>query len=262
MTSSRHHNRVTGDRPPRDAATQDRFGGLTSRRSARILIVDDEAPIVEMLTATLTFAGFEVRSARTCAEAQALSKEFAPELALLDVMLPDGSGFDLCRVLRQAVPELGVVFLTARDGIDDKLTGLSLGGDDYVTKPFSVAEVVARLNVLLRRLGSPGSVADRSTGRRVGDLEMNEETHRVSRGGRAIDLSPTEFKLLSYLIQNAELVVSKQQILSQVWRYDFHGDAAVVEKFISQLRRKIDGEGEAPLLHTVRGFGYVLRESQ
>jgi two-component system, OmpR family, response regulator len=255
----RHNGRVhpsaSGDRP----AANGRFVGLAARRPARVLIVDDEAPIVEMLSATLAFAGFEVRGAGSCAEALAAAGDFRPEVALLDVMLPDGSGFGLCGSLRERVGRLGVIFLTARDGMDDKLTGLTQGGDDYITKPFSVAEVVARLNVLLRRLGAPEPAA--AAGRRVGDLELSEDTHRVRRAGAPVELSPTEFKLLNYLMQNAGLVVSKQQILSQVWQYDFHGDAAVVEKFVSQLRRKIDGDGREPLLHTVRGFGYVLRES-
>ena len=235
------------------------FSRLSSRRPAKVLIVDDEEHIVEMLTATLAFAGFEVRGAGTCAQALAALAEFTPEVALLDVMLPDGSGFELCRTLHERL-DLGVIFLTALDGMDDKLTGLTLGGDDYITKPFSVAEVVARVNVLLRRLGPPEPAAA-EPGRRVGDLELHADTHRVRRGGTAVELSPTEFKLLSFLLENAGLVVSKQQILSQVWQYDFHGDASVVEKFVSQLRRKIDGPGRVPLLHTVRGFGYVLRES-
>jgi two-component system OmpR family response regulator len=242
-----HHCRVT--RPERDRAATGRFSRLASRRPAKVLIVDDEEHIVEMLSATLSFAGFEVREAGSCAGALAALDDFTPEVALLDVMLPDGSGFELCRTLHERL-DLGVIFLTARDGMDDKLTGLTLGGDDYITKPFSVAEVVARLNVLLRRLGAPEPEPAAASGRRVGDLELHDDTHL-----------PTEFKLLSFLLQNAGLVVSKQQILSQVWQYDFHGDATVVEKFISQLRRKIDGAGRPPLLHTVRGFGYVLRES-
>jgi two-component system OmpR family response regulator len=224
---------------------------------ARVLVVDDEAPIVEVLTAMLTFAGFHVRSALSCAEALVVAADFRPELAVLDVMLPDGSGLDLCLELRARDERLAVLLLSARDAVEDKLAGLTLGADDYVTKPFSTAEVVARLNVLLRRRHVEAGQGNPSL--RVGDLEVDERTHRVIRAGRVINLSPTEFRLLSYLMRNVELVVSRQQILREVWRYEL-GDAAVVEKFISQLRRKIDVEGSVPLLHTVRGFGYVVRE--
>ncbi|GAB1646347.1 response regulator transcription factor [Krasilnikovia sp. MM14-A1259] len=229
---------------------------MTALRPARVLVVDDETPIVEVLTAMLTFAGFRVRTAGSCAQARVVAQEFVPELAVLDIMLPDGSGLDLCLELRAHHEQLAVLLLSARDAVEDRLAGLALGADDYVTKPFSTTEVVARLNVLLRR---QLPAAEDSPTLRVGDLELEERTHRVTRAGRTVTLSPTEFRLLHYLMGNVELVVSRQQILSHVWRYEF-GDAAVVEKFVSQLRRKIDTDGAVPLLHTVRGFGYVLRE--
>ncbi len=217
-------------------------------------MVDDEPPLAELVHRTLDVAGFECRTAGSVAAALTAADELDPELAVIDLMLPDGSGFDLCHRLRVARPHLGVVFLTARDGLEDRLTGLNLGGDDYITKPFSVAEVVARVNAVLRRSRREGEAAPLS----LGDLTMHEEAHLVVRGGRVLELSPTEYKLLRLLMQNCGRVLSKQQILVQVWDYDFPGGASVVEKFVSQLRRKVDSTGP-PLLHTVRGFGYVLR---
>jgi two-component system OmpR family response regulator len=226
-------------------------------RAARVLVVDDEPALADLLHRTLRVAGFETRTAGTCRAALAVAAESSPELAILDVMLPDGSGFDLCHRLRETCPDLAVVFLTARDALEDRLTGLNLGGDDYITKPFSVAEVVARVNAVLRRSGAGPTTSVL----RVGDLELDDDSHDVSRAGQRVDLSPTEFKLLRFLLENAGRVLSKQQILTQVWHYDFAGDPAVVEKFVSQLRRKID-DGHPQLLHTVRGFGYVLRVGQ
>ncbi|MBM7086488.1 response regulator transcription factor [Micromonospora sp. SCSIO 07396] len=221
---------------------------------ARILVVDDEAHIVEVLAATLTFAGFEVRAARSGAEARQVAAEYRPRVALLDVLLPDGSGFDLCDSLREVQPELGVLFVTARDAVSDRLTGLGLA-DGYITKPFSVAEVIARLNVLLRRLDArrPDQTVDPVL--RVGDLEVAVRSHRVSRQGDDVELTPTEFRVLTYLMGRPGLVVSKQHLLSEVWGHQF-GDVTAVEKVVSQLRRKI-GPG---LLHTVRGFGYTVRD--
>ncbi|AEV84636.1 alkaline phosphatase [Actinoplanes sp. SE50] len=242
---------------PRQAGgLRPRTAGLVALRPARVLVVDDEAPIAEVLTAMLSFAGFEVRAAASCAQARALAAEFRPELAVLDIMLPDGSGLDLCLELRARDEQLAVLLLSARDSIEDRVAGLTLGADDYVIKPFSTAEVVARLNVLLRRTAG----AAPTTARRVGDLELDEQTHRVVRAGRVITLSPTEFRLLRYLMRHVELVLSRRQILREVWGYEWGGDAAVVEKFISQLRGKIDADGAVPLLHTVRGFGYAIRE--
>lgn len=237
-----------GSHPPRRSAR------LSSERRATCLVVDDESSIAELVGRTLTVSGFQVATTGSVAGALALADELRPEIAILDVMLPDGSGFDLCHRLRDLLPDLGVIFLSARDSVDDRLTGLTLGGDDYVTKPFSVAEVVARVNVLLRRIGPPAAPALLA----VGDVEMDEDAHQVRRAGEPIELSPTEFRLLRLFLENQNRVLSKQQILSQVWDYDFLGDGGVVEKFVSQLRRKLD-EGRDPMLHTVRGFGYVLR---
>lgn len=228
---------------------------LGSAWRARILVVDDEPSLAELLSRTMIVAGFEARSAANCRDALTVADDMVPELALIDISLPDGSGFDLCQELRIRHPLMGVVFLTARDSMADKLTGLNIGGDDYITKPFSVAEVVARVNAVLRRIGSP--VPDSTL--IVADLILDEEQHLVSRAGVEITLSPTEFKLLRLLMQNVGRVMSKQKILNQVWNYDFPGDPGMVEKFISQLRRKVDNHGPA-LLHTVRGFGYVMRE--
>lgn len=229
--------------------------GLGSAWRARILVVDDEPALAELLSRTMAVAGFEARSAPNCREALQIADDMAPELALIDISLPDGSGFDLCQEMRIRHPFMGVVFLTARDSMSDKLTGFNIGGDDYITKPFSVSEVVARVNAVLRRIGSP--VPDGTL--TIADLVLDDEQHLVSRGGIEINLSPTEFKLLRLLMQNAGRVMSKQKILAQVWNYDFPGDPGMVEKFISQLRRKIDSTG-TPLVHTVRGFGYVMRQ--
>ncbi|MGX4653458.1 response regulator transcription factor [Micromonospora sp. SCSIO 07396] len=242
--------------PGRSGEVGPRAAGLVALRPARVLVVEDEAAIAEVLIAMLSFAGFTVRAAASCAEARVLARGFRPELAVLDVMLPDGSGLDLCLELRARDEQLSVLLLTARDGIEDKVTGLALGADDYVTKPFSTAEVVARLNVLLRRTVS---AAEPATCLRVGDLELDEQTHRVVRAGRSITLSPTEFRLLEYFMRHVELVLSRRQILREVWGYE-GGDTSVVEKFVSQLRGKIDADGVPPLLHTVRGFGYAMRE--
>ncbi len=220
---------------------------------ARILVVDDDARIRELLESTLRFAGFEVvvaGSGRACLDAVG-----GADLVLLDVMLPDLDGFELMRLLRSRQAHVPVVFLTARDGVDDRIAGLGLGGDDYVTKPFDVGEVVARLNAVLRRTRGTASEV-----MQVGDLELDTAAHVVTRGGRIIDLSPTEFRLLEYLLVNAGRVVSKAQILDHVWQYDFGGDGAVVEKFISTLRRKVDA-GAPALIHTVRGFGYTIRDA-
>lgn len=239
-------------RQPRPGSTAE----LSSVWRARVLVVDDEPALAELLLRTLRVAGFDARSAGSRSEARTVAGELAPELAIVDVMLPDGSGFDLVHDLRRGLPELAVVFLTAKDSLEDRLTGLNLGGDDYITKPFSVAEVIARVNAVLRRLGGRPGTANRLA---VADLELDEDAHTVTRAGAPVELSPTEFRLLRHLLENAGRVLSKQQILAQVWQYDFPGDPGVVEKFVSQLRRKID-ISDPPLLHTVRGFGYILRE--
>jgi two-component system, OmpR family, response regulator len=222
---------------------------------ARLLVVDDEPNIVELLSTSLRFAGFEVATAMNGADAVRAVERHSPDLVLLDVMLPDVDGFVVLRRLRDGRAHLPVLFLTARDGNEDKVTGLTLGGDDYVTKPFSLEEVVARIRAVLRR--TQAQTSDRAPRLVVADLELDEESHEVWRAGREVALSPTEFNLLRYLMVNSGRVLSKAQILDHVWSYDFDGDANIVESYISYLRRKLD-EGE-PLIHTVRGIGYVLR---
>ncbi|QQQ80509.1 response regulator transcription factor [Saccharothrix sp. 6-C] len=224
-----------------------------------LLVVDDEATVRELLSATLRFAGFRVTSAATGAEALAAAVAEPPDLVLLDVMLPDVDGFEVVRRLRERRAEgrrgpVPVLFLTARDGQADKVTGLSLGADDYVTKPFDLEELIARIRAILRR--TSGHQAGVLT---VGALALDAEGHQVTRSGRAVRVSPTEFRLLRYLMENAGRVVSKTQILDRVWRYDFGGDAGIVDTYISYLRRKVDVE-DPKLIHTVHGVGYVMRE--
>ncbi|GAA2000137.1 response regulator transcription factor [Brevibacterium samyangense] len=236
---------------------------------ATLLVVDDEPNIRELLSTSLRFAGFDVLSAANGAEALRLAEQAEPDLLVLDVMLPDMDGFTVTRRLRQAGRHIPVVFLTARDDTSDKITGLTVGGDDYVTKPFSLEEVVARIRAVLRRTHSPEE--EDSAIIEVGDLELDDDTHEVRRGGILVDLSPTEFKLLRYLMLNANRVLSKAQILDHVWEYDFGGDTGIVESYISYLRRKIDQApttDEAgnptditwtPMIQTKRGVGYMLR---
>jgi len=232
---------------------------VTAPAEARLLVVDDEPNIVELLSASLRFAGFDVASASNGADALTLARTFRPDLLVLDVMMPEMDGFDLVRRLRGDGSRTPVVFLTARDASEDKVTGLTLGGDDYVTKPFSLEEVVARIRAVLRRTaGGPTA----TLGARVcfADIELDDETHEVWKGGVVVPLSPTEFKLLRYFLHNAGRVLSKSQILDHVWHYDFGGDANVVESYVSYLRRKVDTT-EPRLLHTLRGVGYVLRRA-
>jgi two-component system OmpR family response regulator len=225
----------------------------------RILVVEDEADIADLLAAGLRFVGFDVRVARSGADALAVAAAYRPQLMLLDVMLPDIDGFELCRQLRRAHDGAGVVFLTARNRTEDAVAGLMIGGDDYVNKPFSLDEVVARIRAVLRRLGAGPAPAERGDGvLRLADLELDEVRHEVRRGAEFVELSPTEFALLRYLLLNPGRVVSKAQILAHVWSYDFAGGPQVVESYISHLRRKID-RFDPPLIHTVRGVGYSLR---
>ena len=223
---------------------------------ARLLVVDDEPNIRELLSTSLRYAGFEVTAAANGREALDAAEEFQPDLAVLDVMLPDMDGFTVTRRLRSAGRHFPVVFLTARDGTEDKVTGLTVGGDDYVTKPFSLDEVVARIRAVLRRTAS---FDDDAAVLRVDDLELDDDAHEVRRGGEVVELSPTEFKLLRYLMMNPNRVLSKAQILDHVWEYDFNGDASIVESYISYLRRKIDVGGREKMIHTKRGVGYMLR---
>jgi len=223
----------------------------------RILVVDDENSISDLIATSLRFVGFDVRTAATGSEALTIAEEFKPHALILDVMLPDQNGFEVCRQIRQDGHSVGVLFLTAKDSVEDKIAGLTIGGDDYVTKPFSLEELVARLRALLRRIGATTDDGDDEKVR-FADLELDEATHEVRRAGNLIELSPTEFLLLRYLMINADRVVSKSQILDHVWQYDFRGDAGIVETYISYLRKKID-IFDPPLIHTVRGVGYRLR---
>ena len=226
---------------------------------AKLLVVDDEPNIRELLSTSLRFAGFDVVAAGNGRDALAAAEEHNPDLAVLDVMLPDMDGFTVTRRLRAAGRHFPVVFLTARDDTEDKVTGLTLGGDDYVTKPFSLDEVVARIRAVLRRTQP---MSDNDAVIRVDDLELDDDAHEVRRAGETIDLSPTEFKLLRYLMLNAGRVLSKAQILDHVWEYDFNGDASIVESYISYLRRKIDKNADAAaLIQTKRGVGYLLRSA-
>ncbi|CAN5848647.1 response regulator transcription factor [soil metagenome] len=224
---------------------------------ATLLVVEDETNIRELLATSLKFAGFDVHAAPDGNSALRLASEHEIDLAVLDVMLPDMDGFTVTRRLREQGRTLPIVFLTARDSLDDKVKGLTVGGDDYVTKPFSLEEVVARIRAVLRR--TRAAADDDETTLRVADLELDEDSHEVRRGGTVIEVSPTEFKLLRYLMLNRGRVLSKSQILDHVWDYDFRGEMGIVESYISYLRRKIDVVGD-PLIHTKRGVGYVLRE--
>jgi two-component system OmpR family response regulator len=225
---------------------------------ARLLVVDDEPNILELLSASLRYAGFEVATATDGNEALRVAGSFKPDLLLLDVMMPGLDGFEVVRRLRQEGRQLPVLFLTAKDATEDKITGLTLGGDDYVTKPFSLEEVIARVRAVLRRFASTSAV--QQTARLTfADIELDDDSHEVWKAGHPVALSPTEFKLLRYFLQNPTRVLSKAQILDHVWHYDFGGDANVVESYISYLRRKIDTT-EPRLLHTIRSVGYVLRQ--
>ena len=227
----------------------------TSPPEAKLLVVEDEPNIRELLATSLRFAGFEVHVAADGATALKQAATHHPDLVVLDVMLPDMDGFTVTRKLRESGRILPIVFVTARDSVEDKVKGLTVGGDDYVTKPFSLEEVVARIRAVLRR--TRGEIDDGAT-LRFHDVELDEDTHEVRRGKRVIEVSPTEFKLLRYLMLNPNRVLSKAQILDHVWEYDFRGQSGIVESYISYLRRKVDVE-EPALIQTRRGVGYVLR---
>lgn len=229
---------------------------------ARLLVVDDEPNIRDLLASSLRFAGYDVLSAGDGTEALRLATTEKPDLVILDVMLPDMDGFTVTRKLRASGIDMPILFLTAKDDMRDKVEGLQAGGDDYVTKPFGLEEVVARINAILRR--TKHSAVEQPL-LRVADLELDDNLYEVHRGGRLIDLSPTEFKLLRYLMVNEGRVVSKTQILDHVWEYDWEGDAAIVESYISYLRRKLDAPDESgkippSLIQTRRGVGYLLRD--
>ena len=226
-----------------------------ARSEARLLVVDDEPTILELLAGTLRFAGFDVLTAVSGAEALRIAAAGKPDLILLDVMMPDCDGFEVVRRIRSGGPRIPVIFLTARDAVQERVTGLTLGGDDYVTKPFSLDEVLARIRAVLRRSRGEPEYGARLA---VADLELDEDSHEVWRAGSLVALSPNVFKLLRYLMINAGRVLSKAQILDHVWDYSFDGDGNIVESYICYLRRKLD-HGEPRLIHTIRGIGYVMR---
>ncbi|WP_372593135.1 response regulator transcription factor [Actinotalea sp.] len=225
----------------------------------RALVVDDEPALGELLATALRYEGWQVETALNGYDAIRTAKAWEPDVILLDVMLPDLSGLEVLSRVRASMPSVPVLFLTAKDAVEDRVAGLTAGGDDYVTKPFSIEEVVARLRSLLRRTGA--TLAKEDAVIVVGDLEMDEDAHEVRRDGQDIHLTATEFELLRYLMRNPRRVLSKAQILDRVWQYDFGGQANIVELYISYLRRKIDA-GRAPMIHTLRGVGYVLKPAE
>ncbi|ROS76599.1 response regulator transcription factor [Cellulomonas sp. PhB143] len=222
----------------------------------RVLVVDDEPNLAELLTAALRYEGWDISTALDGRSAIRLARDVDPDVIVLDVMLPDLDGISVLRRVRAHRPEVPVLFLTARDAVEDRVAGLTAGGDDYVTKPFSLEEVVARLRGLMRRAGAAAERGGATVV--VGDLVLDEDSHEVTRGGEEVRLTATEFELLRYLMRNERRVLSKPQILDRVWSYDFGGQANIVELYISYLRRKIDA-GREPMIHTLRGVGYVLK---
>jgi two-component system OmpR family response regulator len=224
----------------------------------RVLVVDDEPNIVDVIAMALRYQGFEVAEAGTGAEALAQVRAFRPHLVLLDVMLPDMEGFDVAERLGSQRGDVPIIFLTARDSTEDKVRGLTTGGDDYVTKPFSLEELVARIRTILRRTGAASPESARLT---FEDLEIDEDAMEVSRAGEQVDLTATEYRLLRYLMANPRRVMTRAQLLDHVWDYDFGGDGRVLETYISYLRKKLDAHGP-PLIHTVRGVGYALRAAR
>jgi two-component system OmpR family response regulator len=226
--------------------------------SLTVLVADDEEYITDVLTTGLRFLGFQVSVARNGLEAIAKTIDVRPDVVLLDVAMPGCDGFEVCRRLRSDGVQVPIIFLTARDASEDKVSGLRLGGDDYVTKPFGLEEIVARIEAVLRRSSGGSRTMAQLT---VGDLVLDDDAHEVRRADNRIDLSATEYRVLRYLMLNAGRVLSKSQILEHVWQYDFEGESTVVETYISYLRKKID-RSEPALIHTVRGFGYVIRAEQ
>ena len=224
----------------------------------RVLVVDDEQMLTDLLAMALRMEGWDVRTAASGFDALAVARDFDPDALVLDIMMPDLDGMSVLQRLRHAGNNVPVLFLTAKDSVSDRVAGLTAGGDDYVTKPFSLEEVVARLRGLMRRAGV--ALADESEPiLRVGDLSLNEDSHEVTRGTREIELTATEFELLRFLMRNQRRVVSKAQILDRVWNYDFGGRSSVVELYISYLRKKIDAGEDQALIHTVRGVGYMVK---
>lgn len=229
--------------------------GSDNGAADRVLVVDDEENLADLVSMALRYQGFAVESAGTGADALAAVASFRPDLMVLDVMLPDMEGFEVARRLGAMRSEVPIVFLTARDATEDKVRGLTAGGDDYVTKPFSLEELVARIRTVLRRTAG---ARPESSLLRFEDLEIDEDAREVSRAGRAIELTDTEYRLLRYLMLNVRRVLTRAQLLDHVWSYDFGGDARVLETYVSYLRKKVDADA-TPLIHTVRGVGYVLR---
>jgi len=221
-----------------------------------VLVVDDEAVLAEMVSMALRYEGWNISTAGDGAAALAAARAQRPDVVVLDVMLPDMSGLDVLHALREENPQLPVLLLTAKDSVEDRIAGLTAGGDDYVTKPFSIEEVVLRLRALLRRTGV--TTVDSGAQLIVGDLVLDEDSHEVTRAGQPISLTSTEFELLRFMMRNAKRVLSKAQILDRVWSYDFGGRSNIVELYISYLRKKIDS-GREPMIHTLRGAGYVLK---
>jgi two-component system OmpR family response regulator len=224
--------------------------------SLRVLVVDDEVNLAELVSMALRYEGWDTAAAHTGTKAVSLAREFRPDAIVLDMMLPDFDGLEVLRRVRSTDPLVPVLFLTARDAVEDRVAGLTAGGDDYVTKPFSLEEVVARVRALMRRAGA--RQATEHSVLTVGDLTLDEDSREVHRSGDEITLTATEFELLRFLMRNPRRVMSKAQILDRVWNYDFGGQANVVELYISYLRKKIDS-GRAPMIHTMRGAGYVLK---
>jgi two-component system OmpR family response regulator len=231
-------------------------GATAGDTPVRVLVVDDEPSLAELLSSVLRFEGWDVRAAADGLGAVRAARDFRPDAVILDVMLPDLDGLEVLRRLRQEQPRVCVLFLTARDAVEDRVAGITAGGDDYVTKPFSIEEVLARLRGLLRRADLTRAHSENELA--VADLTMDEDAREVRRDGELIDLTATEFELLRFLMRNPRRVLSKAQILDRVWNYDFGGQAHVVELYISYLRKKVDA-GRDPLIHTVRGVGYVLK---
>jgi two-component system, OmpR family, response regulator len=223
----------------------------------RVLIVDDEPNIRDLLATSLRFAGYEIQTAANGAQAVAAVTESEPDIILLDVMLPDMNGFSVTKKLRSSGIQSPILFLTARDDVEDKITGLTVGGDDYLTKPFSLDEVVARIQAILRRtktVETESAVID------AGAVVINQDAHEVTIEGKLVDLSPTEYKLLRFLVMNPDRVLTKAQILDHVWEYDFNGDMGIVESYVSYLRKKLDPISSRPLIQTKRGVGYIYKK--
>ena len=222
----------------------------------KVLVVDDEPNIRDLLSASLRFAGHQVATAANGTDAINMITETKPDIVLLDVMLPDISGFGVTKKIRGMGIEVPILFLTARDDTEDKVTGLTVGGDDYVTKPFSLDEIMARISAIMRRTSKDGQDGSMIT---VGELSINEDAHEVTVGAQVVDLSPTEYQLLRYLATNPNRVLTKAQILDHVWEYDFNGEMGIVESYVSYLRKKLDPLSQEPLIITKRGVGYMLK---